>query len=143
MIKGIIVRLGVWLACWLVITQCYAEPDDLTKTWYLTSLNSVPIEVLNFPERQPYLILRDDNRYEAYAGCNQILGNYALIDERKINFSPAAVTRMACQHNMGFEEEFLKMLEKAEFWNILGEGKTLNLRSKDLEIIAVFSELAT
>lgn len=132
-LAGIVLSLA---AFW---SMADADPALVDKTWYLTSINSVPIEVMNFPDRKPSLTLSSDNRYNAYAGCNQIMGSYELDPEdTEITFSKSAMTMMACEKNMDFEQQFVDMLQRVEFYSIEGEGQILNLKSIDLQIISVF-----
>jgi len=116
-----------------------ANDSIVGKKWYLTSMNSVPVELMKFKDEKPFLQLMDENRYAAYAGCNRIMGGYEIEDD-KIKFSGGAMTMMACQYNMEFEQKFVKNLEEVRTWSSEGEGHTLNLKSADLKILFVFDD---
>lgn len=52
-----------------------------------------------------------DGKFSAYAGCNNIMGSYAMPKVNSISFSEIGATRMACP-DMSIENEFMRMLKE-------------------------------
>jgi heat shock protein HslJ len=89
-------------------------------------LNGKAIENKNKSSKMPFLQLNADNRYAAYAGCNNLMGVYELKENAlRIKFTKGASTMMACP-DMGTEQEFAKMLETVDNYSIKGNQMTLN-----------------
>lgn len=98
----------------------------LNTKWKLVELNGKSVDLSEEMKEDLFLQLNSDNRYAAFAGCNNLMGNYEL-DEAKmrISFSKGASTMMACP-NMETEQEFTEMLEKVDNYSINGNQMTLN-----------------
>lgn len=124
----------------LTATVANAQPELVDKTWYMTSMNSVPVELDKFPDRKPELQFMEDKRFVAWAGCNQIMGSYDL-EDKKLSFSKPASTLMMCEGKMEFEQDFMHMLEKVVYWEMQGEGHTLNFLSSEYKILAVYEDV--
>ena len=72
------------------------SPMKKTK-WKLIELNGKPIESSDKQSKVFFIQLNSENRYSAYAGCNNLMGGYELNEEiLKIKFSKGASTLMAC-----------------------------------------------
>jgi len=85
------------------------EKIEITgKYWKLIELNGQPVKLEN---REPFIILnKTGNSVNGNSSCNSFNGNYEITEEKKIKFSPFAMTRMACINNKT-ENEFMKVLE--------------------------------
>lgn len=59
-------------------------------------------------------------RYAAKAGCNTLIGEYAVSSEGDLNFTPPASTLMACP-DMAAEEQLKKVLINTRNWKIRGD----------------------
>ena len=66
-----------------------------------------------------------NNRVHGSGGCNTFNGSYELKEGNRISFSKIASTLMACE-NMEAEQEFFKVLETADKFNLVGNTLTLN-----------------
>ena len=101
--------------------------------WQLVKLNNKPIVIKR--DKPYYIHLIKDNQFSAYAGCNNLFGQYKIEDNNKISFSKVASTMMACD-DMATEQEFAKVLEMADNYNF--DGKTLKLNKAKMAPLAEF-----
>lgn len=113
------------------ITNEYKSSKEMVYTikdtkWKLVELNGKAIENKNKSSKMPFLQLNTDDRYAAYAGCNNMMGGYELKENvLRIKFTKGASTMMACP-DMETEQEFAEMLEKVDNYSINGNQMTLN-----------------
>ncbi|WP_290860811.1 copper resistance protein NlpE N-terminal domain-containing protein [Flavobacterium sp.] len=114
------------------LTTFFTPSDDtknspMKKTkWKLVELNGKKIENKDKNTKEFILQLKGDNRYTAFAGCNNLMGEYELNEESlRIKFSRGASTMMACP-DMETEQEFAKMLETVDNYSHNGNQMTLN-----------------
>ena len=114
------------------LTTLFAPSDDaknrpMKKTkWKLVELNGKKIVSENQDSKEFILQLSGDNRYSAFAGCNNLMGEYELNEESlRIKFSRGASTMMACP-DMKTEQAFGEMLEKVDNYSINENQMTLN-----------------
>ena len=98
----------------------------LKTKWKLVELNGKPIVKSKEMNKESFLQLNSENRYAAFAGCNNLMGEYDLKEQiLQIKFSKGASTMMACS-DMETEQEFGKMLETVDNYSINGNQMTLN-----------------
>lgn len=113
------------------ISNQYKSSKEVVYTikdtkWKLVELNGKAIENKNKSSKMPFLQLNADDRYAAYAGCNNMMGGYELKENAlRIKFTKGASTMMACP-DMETEQEFAKMLETVDNYSIKGNQMTLN-----------------
>lgn len=89
--------------------------------WKLVSMNGTPVQVDSSFNKEPHFILKEkDNRIIGNAGCNNMMGTYKLAAQNKISFSKIASTLMACP-NLKIEDEFKKVLESADHYNLMDD----------------------
>ncbi len=92
--------------------------------WKLVELNGKP--VTHNTNKEMFIQLNKDNRYAAFAGCNQMTGSFELKEDAlRIKFTKGASTLMACP-DMTTEQEFAEMLEKVDNYSINGNNLSLN-----------------
>lgn len=98
----------------------------LTGTqWKLVELFGKPIEN-GETQKAAFLLLKEDGRFSASAGCNTILGGYELKAPMGIQFQPnMASTMMACP-NPEPEENLKKALSEANAYQLLGNKLSLS-----------------
>jgi len=60
-----------------------------------------------------YILLRSDGSFIASGGCNQMQGEYKLMEKNKLSFSKISMTEMACQ-NRHLDNELVEALEQTE-----------------------------
>jgi heat shock protein HslJ len=107
------------------ISNQYKSSKEVVYTikdtkWKLVELNGKAIENKNKSSKMPFLQLNADDRYAAYAGCNNMMGGYELKENvLRIKFTKGASTMMACP-DMETEQEFAKMLETVDNYSIKG-----------------------
>lgn len=96
------------------------EQDALfANPWVLATMNGKAIDLSLYPQRQPGITFGADNRYAAFAGCNQIAGSFFLNGVSGLEFSPnSMMTKMSCAGPANIEDEFTAVLPKVKFWTI-------------------------
>jgi heat shock protein HslJ len=103
-----------------------AAGKGLTGTyWKLVELNG---RAVSAPEggKEYYLKLdKESGRASAYAGCNQMTGQFTSPDAFRLSFSKMASTMMACP-DMSVESEFAKVLETVDSYAIADNHLSLN-----------------
>jgi putative lipoprotein len=105
------------------------------RDWTLVSLgdNTSPMGAGGKP-----VTLRLDTtgtRAEGFAGCNRYTGSYTLSSE-KLEFGPAAATKMACDQGTDVETAYLAVLPKVASYQM--NGSTLELRDAGGTVLARF-----
>ncbi|WP_417362655.1 copper resistance protein NlpE N-terminal domain-containing protein [Galbibacter sp.] len=102
------------------------------KYWKLITLNDKPIAVKDTQSKEAHFILKEnENAVNGSTGCNGIRGTYTLEEGDKIHFSQMLSTRMACM-DVPYEGEYLKVLEKADHYSLMGDTLTLKAADKTL-----------
>lgn len=92
--------------------------------WKLVELNGKP--VTHNANKEMFIQLNKDNRYAAFAGCNQMTGGFELNEDAlRIKFTKGTSTLMACP-DMTTEQEFAETLEKVDNYSINGNNLSLN-----------------
>lgn len=91
--------------------------------WKLVELNGVKIN--NNSNKPMFIHLIKDNQFTAFAGCNNMMGSYELIEKWRIKFTKGASTMMACP-DMTTEHEFAEMLEKVDNYSLNGNKLSFN-----------------
>lgn len=84
--------------------------------WKLVSLNNQKVAQNG---KQTYFLKMSskDGRFTAYAGCNNIGGNYAMPSSSTLDFSDVIMTRMACPE-MTLENQFGAMLVQVTHYKL-------------------------
>jgi heat shock protein HslJ len=107
------------------------DSKNMHKTkWKLIELRGNKIENTNFT-----LDFFEENRFAAFAGCNNLGGEYKVENTFKITFSKVISTMMACE-DMKTEQEFSKVLEMTD--NFIVDGKILSLNKGRMTPLARF-----
>jgi heat shock protein HslJ len=96
--------------------------DVMTGTqWKLIVLDGQNITNENTGPKQVHFMLAEkENRFYGSGGCNSVNGTYLHSKPNHIAFSNIATTKMACA-NMVIEEQFLKMLEEVNNYQLKGD----------------------
>ncbi|MBA4503191.1 META domain-containing protein [Marinobacterium marinum] len=116
------------------------QMDDSAKAplqntyWKLTSLNGTAIEATK-GQREAHLILKQDNRVQGFAGCNQFMGEFKQ-EGKQLSFGPIAGTLRACIPGLEYERSFLQLLQNQVNWSI--DGEQLKLSNPEQNIQATF-----
>ncbi len=102
-------------------------PDASLKEtyWKLTELNGQPIPVPGPDKREIHIILKNGDRLQGFAGCNNIMGSFEVKNDFSITFSGVASTMMACP-DMKTEDDLKKILEQVDNYTIKGNSLSLN-----------------
>ena len=113
-----------------------AEALITNKMWKLTEIDGKQVTYSNLNDKEAYIRFdRSDNQLTGDGGCNTFTGTYTLMKGNKIDFSPIAVTKKACQ-DMTREQELLNVLEIADNYSI--SESSLSLHSGRLTSLAKF-----
>jgi copper homeostasis protein (lipoprotein) len=84
--------------------------------WKLTTLNGK--KITQHGKKSYYIKMNSaDGRFSAYAGCNSIMGNYAMPKSNSIAFFEIGVTQVECR-DMTVEIQFVQMLEESAKYNL-------------------------
>lgn len=97
----------------------------INEKWHITSINDKPISAKG-AKKDYYVFFDKDRRFQAYAGCNEIGGNYTIKGDQ-IKMSNIISTEMACAE-MEMEQSLLKSLAEAD--NIIQNNQFMYLRKK-------------
>ncbi len=107
------------------------DSKNIFKTkWRLIELRGVKIENNKFT-----LDFFESNRFSAFAGCNNMGGEYKVENAFKISFSKVISTMMACE-DMKTEQELSKVLEMTD--NYIVDGRILSLNKGRMTPLARF-----
>lgn len=129
-------KVGIVIAVLLAIASCGhaqkagnkadAQSAVENKRWVLQKLMGE-----NVPKTGGDVYIRYINAiaFEGNGGCNRITGHYKLGD-KTITMKDMAVTEMACDV-MDWESKFLKMLEQADGYKIIGDNFYLYQGNKE------------
>jgi len=102
--------------------------------WVLTQLGSQPVTPADGRPEQFIALESTQQRVAGNAGCNRLMGSYALNGDQ-LAFSQMATTRMACP-DMEREAALLKALEATKSWRI--SGAQLDLLDAGANLVARF-----
>jgi copper homeostasis protein (lipoprotein) len=116
----------------------FTTADLLNTYWKLTRLgNEAAMRVEN--EREPHIMLRDDNRLAGADGCNLMVGTYRL-DGNTVAFLQTASTMMACPQGLEQAQRFRAALAAATRYRVVGPH--LELFDGEGTMVARFEEVA-
>ena len=101
-----------------VKTKEIAKVDLKNSKWRLVKLNGKTIQKNTDTKKEFGINFNTDGRFSAFAGCNNMMGNYVMKTSYSLSFSPVASTMMACP-NMDLEQKFAAMLEKVDSYTIV------------------------
>lgn len=116
------------------------ERERITeKYWKLTEINGQPIAGKGEMQREPFIILKEqDNRLSGSGGCNTLIGTYELDEAtNRISFSHVGATMMACP-DMEVETQLLKILEMTDNFSLSADGTQLSLNRARMAPLARF-----
>jgi len=113
-----------------------ASESPLVGTkWILIELRGRAV-VKNAKSKEfPFLLLANDYKASAYAGCNRLYAGYELFNGSRIRFTRFASTRMACI-DMKTELVLLEVLKVADTYSI--KGKKMQLSKGKSPLLAKF-----
>jgi heat shock protein HslJ len=102
------------------------SPPKLTGTYW--KLIEIRGQAINTPDMaKPFYIKMDsaEGRFNAWAGCNRMMGTFSQPDAFRISFGKAASTMMACP-DMTIERALAEVLEIVDNYAIAGDKLSLS-----------------
>lgn len=97
------------------------------KYWKLKTLEGKEVKMVNNQEREISFTLRNEGKFDGFAGCNTFSGEYTLEEGNRIRFSKVATTLKACPDVDVNESELLKVFELADNFTIQDDVLSLNV----------------
>ena len=114
-----------------------SKSEIVNKYWKLVTLDGKKVEMTPNQEREQYVMLRSDNTFSGFTGCNQFSGAFGLEENHKIRFDEnVRVTIKACLDDNINEQDFLKIFTLADNYTI--NADTLILKTDKNATLAVF-----
>ncbi|HZW77664.1 MAG TPA: META domain-containing protein [Flavobacteriaceae bacterium] len=110
--------------------------------WELQSLNGEAISHPDDPRKIGFELRDDENRISGFAGCNNFFGSYNREGD-KISFSQMGATRMACLQSTFDENEFLKIFEAVDRYEIKNNELKLFSGNTELGVFKTENRVAT
>ncbi|MEO7081589.1 MAG: META domain-containing protein [Flavobacteriales bacterium] len=104
------------------------EPAITGTHWKLVTLEGQPEKKAENQEQDRYFTLDTaDKTVSGFAGCNSILGSYALEDGMRIRFSNMGLTMRACPDVAVDEQAFMEVFAQADNYTITNGTLSLNV----------------
>lgn len=103
--------------------------------WILVELRGNAVVKNAKSKEYPFLLLANDLKASAYAGCNRLFAGYELFGGSRIRFKGFASTRMACA-DMRTEQVLLEVLKVVDTYSI--KGKKMELSKGKSTLLAKF-----
>ncbi|WP_042492295.1 META domain-containing protein [Aequorivita sublithincola] len=97
------------------------------KYWKLKTLEGKSVAMADNQEREIFFTLKNDNRVNGFAGCNNISGEYTIEKGNRIRFKNMATTLRACPDVDVNESELLNVFNTADNYTINGDVLNLNV----------------
>ena len=96
--------------------------------WKLVSLEGQAENMEESPEQERYIVLDTaGNRVSGFAGCNSILGTYALEEDMRIHFSNMGLTARLCPDGDIDEHAFMEVFALADNYTMVNGALRLNV----------------
>src|SRR5699024_940154 len=112
------------------------DDSGITETyWKLVSLQGKEVSMPEDQREAHIKLMNKEGKVTGSGGCNVLNGSFELGDGNSISFSKVATTMMSCP-DMETEQQFLKVLEKVNSYQV--EGDTLLLNDSNGETLAKF-----
>jgi heat shock protein HslJ len=125
------------LASGFILTKSFYAIQE--KYWKLIELEDKHVSMDSTLIKEPHFVLHGGSRrFSGSGGCNNISGQYKLVNPDSIYFSKTISTMMACP-GLALESSFIKSLDKARTYKVFGDK--LVFRDAEQKIIAVFTNV--
>lgn len=127
----------------LLFFQCSAKKEatqphyTINDIWVLEELSGFEHSMDSVNKRPTLEVHLSDSRYLGNSSCNNYQGK-VVVNENKIKFNAALMTKMFCDKNYGLENAYMQALEKTNSYRI--EKLQLFLMNGE-EIVAIFKKV--
>lgn len=116
--KSIFLRTSLLMLICISNVYALTRNDFTNKDWILKSLNGIPIGLEIYTGKKPRIKFDNESRYAAWAGCNNISGDYVFTEPNLLRVEDAAMTKMACPGPQNIESEFINALKTVQTVNL-------------------------
>jgi heat shock protein HslJ len=115
--------------------------DQLSgKKWVLLIINGESISADDHFTEKPFIQFGlTEKNINGVGGCNSYFGVFSADDNRSINFSDIAATKMACD-NMKLETDYFRYLNSAKEFEIRNQTELIVFDDHQTEILVFISE---
>ena len=115
--------------------------SDLTnKDWILKSIHGIGINPSSYTGKKPRIKFFEDLRFSAWAGCNEISGNYNFTEPDILNFGQNMImTQMACNTTQNVEDDVISALHEIQTVNI--NAHLMQLLDANGKVLAEYTSL--
>ncbi len=93
--------------------------------WKVIEVNGDTVSTHNSMEREAYIMLGKDNKFQGNGSCNTLMGSYEIKEGNRISFSGVGSTMMACPA-METESKVLQAIQTCDNYSLHGKYLTLN-----------------
>lgn len=93
--------------------------------WKVLEVNGDSISIHNSMEREAYIMLGKDNKFQGNGSCNTLMGSYEIKEGNRISISVVGSTMMACPA-METESKVLKAIQTCDNYSLNGKYLSLN-----------------
>lgn len=136
-LKKLIFNLFILAICCVTTAGAVTLSDLTNKKWELVTFNGQKIDSELYPQEKPNIQFTDVLRYNAWAGCNRIAGNYTFTPESTLQFAPNSImTKMACFGAQNIEDAFVTMLPAVQTVTI--QESNMQFLDKQNNVVAEF-----
>lgn len=101
------------------------DPRLEDKEWVLIELRGKPVEADEMARKGFIIFSMETGTFSGNNTCNNVFGNYELMEVDRIKFGPTGTTRMACPGNEA-ESLFMEVLLMADNYTIVDNELSLN-----------------
>ena len=97
------------------------DASQLHNIWILESIKGEDIEEPEGVQIRLEIYVKE-LRFLGYSGCNNFSGKIDKINNDRMNFGPAAMTKKFCEETADLETNYLAALGEVRYWSKTSDG---------------------
>jgi len=102
------------------------ESDLLEGKWQLIQMTNLNVDFSQYDSAIPILVINKDSmKISGNDGCNEILGDLVLSNEDSVQFKSIGRTKIGCNLNKDYDDQFRSSLESTASFRILNDVLTV------------------
>lgn len=138
--KTVIAALA--LAVWGAVTAAPEKNMLFDHDWSLLIINNESLRIDRFPDKKPFISMKEDGTFHAFMGCNQLDGKFTTTPDKGLKFgTEVTATKMACdKYYMDLEDEFVRTLSKVSSYDFQ-ENKVLYFLDPEKKSRMIFTNV--